>query len=75
MDGGASAKTCRARSAAQAADVLGVELEPEELEEPLDDFDSLPEDDEEPEVDEELVEDEEDDAGLLLDDEPRLSFR
>ncbi len=69
MDGGASAKTCRARSAAQAADVLGVELEPDELEEPLDDFDSLPE------VDEELVEDEEDDAGLLLDDEPRLSFR
>lgn len=70
MDGGASAERCRARSAAQAADVLGVELEPDELEEPLDDFESpLPEDDEE------LVEDEEDDAGLLLDDEPRLSFR
>ncbi|KWT57870.1 hypothetical protein ADL21_32150 [Streptomyces albus subsp. albus] len=69
MEGGASVKSCRALSAAQAADVLGVELELDELEELLDDFDSLPEDDEE------LVEDEEDDAGLLLDDEPRLSFR
>ncbi len=69
MDGGAFAKGCQALSAAQAADVLGVELELDELEELLDDFDSLPEDDEEP------AEDEEDDAGLLLDDEPRLSFR
>lgn len=71
------------RPSAQAADVLGAELDPapEELGAPADDFDSLPEDDEEddeePESEDDAEPDDEDelDAGVLLDDEPRLSFR
>lgn len=71
---GESGAGCAAQAAELALDVL---LEDDEEDEDVDDEESEPldEDDDEPAESEEDVLLDEDFAGLLLDDEPRLSFR
>ncbi len=66
-DGGVLGERCQAAELL-VLDVVEAELLPEVVEEELDDLLSEPLD-EEDELDEEV------DAGLLLDEEPRLSFR